>query len=159
MKETFLFTILGLLLVLSACFQKTPEPGAETLALEFEPKLTMYEAGKVVFKLGIRNTSPIDQAMGEGADIAAVVTDEEGEIRNQMTIVDRPKISAGETIYPFTSEASCDPGSYTMSITEEGVAPLSVPFEIREIDGKLKLAAPPGLIDPHIDFPVTEPDL
>lgn len=95
MKETFLFTILVLLLVLSACSQKTPELGAETLALEFEPKLTMYEAGKVVFKLGIRNTSPIDQAMGEGADIAAVVTDEEGKIRNQMTIVDRPQNFCG----------------------------------------------------------------
>ena len=137
----------------------TPEPGAETSALKFEPKLTMYEAGKVVFKLGIRNTSSFDKAMGEGADIHAVVTDEDGQIRNQMTIVDRPKISSGETAFPLTYEAIYDPGSYTMSISGEGVPAFSVPFEIRKIEGLLKLAAPPGYIDPHTEFTLTEPNL
>lgn len=159
MKKTFLFAILVLLLVLSACSQKTPEPGVETSAFEFEPKLTMHEPGKVVFKLGITNTSNADQTKGEDADIRAVVTDEDGEIRNQMTIVDRPEISAGETVFPLTYEAIYDMGSYTMSITGEGVQPLSVSFEIREIDGTLNLAAHPGYIDPHTGFTIDDSDL
>ncbi len=159
MKKTFLFTILVLLLVFSACSQKTPEPGVETSAFEFEPKLTMHEPGKVVLKLGITNTSNADQTKGEDADIRAVVTDEDGEIRNQMTIVDRPEISAGETVFPLTYEAIYDMGSYTMSITGEGVQPLSVSFEIREIDGTLNLAAHPGYIDPHTGFTIDDSDL
>ncbi|HEY9121811.1 MAG TPA: hypothetical protein VIM80_02335 [Brevefilum sp.] len=159
MKKTFIFPILVLTLVLSACSQKTPEPGVETSAFMFEPKLTMYEPGKVVFKLGITNTSNADQTKGEDADIAAVVTNEDGEIRNQMTIVDRPEISAGETVFPLTYEAIYDPGSYTLSITGESVPPLSVSFEIREIDGELKLAAHPGFIDPHTGFTIDDLDL
>jgi len=46
-----------------------------------------------------------------------------------------------------------------MSITGEGMPPLSVPFEIREIEGLIKLAAPPGYIDPHTEFTLTEPNL
>lgn len=76
--------------------------------------------------------------MVEGANILAVITDEDGQIRNQMTIVDRPKISSGETVFPLTYDAIYDPGSYTISISGEGVPPLSVPFEIREIEGFLK---------------------
>lgn len=159
MKKTFIFTILVLMLVLSACVQKTPEPGVETSVFMFEPKLTMYEPGKVVFKLGITNTSNADQNKGEDADIRAVVTDKVGEIRNQMTIVDRPEISAGETVFPLTYEAIYDPGSYKMSITGEGVQPLTVSFEIREIDGELKLAANPGFIDPHTGFTIDDLDL
>jgi hypothetical protein len=159
MKKTFLSTILGLLLILSACSQKTPEPNVETSAFKFEPKLTMYEAGKVVFKLGITNTSSADQTKGEDADIRAVVTDEDGEIRNQMTIVDRPEISAGETVFPLTYEAIYEPGSYTMSITGEDLPQLSVSFEIREIDGELNLAAHPGYIDPHTGFTIDDSDL
>ncbi|MDF1519126.1 MAG: hypothetical protein RQ728_06410 [Brevefilum sp.] len=148
-----------MLLILSACSQKTPEPGVETSAFKFEPKLTMYEPGKVVFKLGITNTSNSDQTKGEDADICGVVTDEDGEIRNQMTIVERPKISSGETVFPLTYEAIYDPGSYTMSISGEGVPPLSVSFEIRDIEGLLKLAVHPGYIDPHTGFTIDVPDL
>lgn len=137
-KKIFLLIILGVLFVLPACAQMTPSPTDEIAELTFEPKLTMFESGKVHFELGIANTSGKEQAMVEGANILAVITDEDGQIRNQMTIVDRPKISSGETVFPLTYDAIYDPGSYTISISGEGVPPLSVPFEIREIEGFLK---------------------
>lgn len=46
-KKIFLLIILGLLFVLPACAQMTPSPTDEIAELTFEPKLTMFESGKV----------------------------------------------------------------------------------------------------------------
>jgi len=119
----------------------------------------MFESGKVQFDLGIANPSGSNQPMVDDVNIQAVVTNQEGNIRNQMTIVDLPSIPAGEAKYPLTYEAIYDPGQYEMSITGEGIPTLTFPFEIREEDGILKLAAHPQYIDPHTGFTIDDLDL
>jgi len=159
MKKSGLILIIGLVFALSACAEMTPSPTDEMAELAFEPKLTMFEAGKVHFELGISNVSGPDQPMVEDVNIRAVVTNEEGAIRNQMTIVDLPQIPAGEGKFPMTYEAVYDPGQYAMSITGEGIPSLSFSFEVREEDGILKLAAHAKYIDPHTGFTIDDPDL
>lgn len=159
MKKIGLSLIIWLVIVLSACSEVTPSTTPEMAELAFEPKLTMFESGKVHFELGIANTSGPDQPMVDDVNIRAVVTNQEGVIRNQMTIVDLPPIPSGEAKSPLTYEAMYDEGQYVMSITGEGIPSLSFPFEIREEDGLLKLAAHPEYIDPHTGFTIDEPDL
>lgn len=159
MKKIGLILIIGLVFVLSACAEMTPSPTAEMAELAFEPKLTMYESGRVVFKLGIANTAGPDQPMVDDVNIRAVVTNEEGIIRNQMSIVDLPSIPTGEVKSPLTYEATYDPGQYVMSITGEGIPSLSFPFEVREVDGLVKLAAHSQYIDPHTGFTIDDSDL
>lgn len=159
MKKSRWMILIGLIFVLSACAEMTPIPTAETVELAFEPKLTMYESGRVVFKLGIANTAGPDQPMVDDVNIRAVVTNQEGVIRNQMSIVDLPSIPAGEVKSPLTYEATYDPGQYEMSITGEGIPSLSFPFEVREVDGLVKLAAHAQYIDPHTGFTIDDPDL
>jgi hypothetical protein len=151
--------LIGLVFLLSACADMTPTPTDEMAEIAFEPKLTMFESGRVSFKLGIANTSGPDQPMVDDVNIRAVVTNEEGGIRNQMTIVDLPSIPAGETKSPLTYEAVYEPGQYVMSITGEGIPSLSFSFEVREEDGILKLAAHPQFIDPHTGFTIDDSDL
>ena len=159
MKKSRLVLIIGLVFILSACAEMTPSPKAEVAELAFAPKLTMFESGKVHFELGIENTSGPDQPMVDDVNIRAVVTNEEGVIRNQMTIVDLPSIPAGEAKFPLTYEAMYEEGQYVMSITGEGIPSLSFPFEIRKEDGLLKLAAHPKYIDPHTGFTIDDSDL
>ena len=159
MKKRSLILVIGLIFVLSACAEMTPSPTAEMAEITFDPKLTMFEAGKVHFELGIANASGPDQPMVEDVNIRAVVTNEAGVIRNQMTIVDLPSIPSGESKFPLTYEAMYDEGQYVMSITGEGIPSLSFPFEIREEGGLLKLAAHPNFIDPHTGFTIDDPDL
>lgn len=157
MTKNLLLIALGLLILLSGCAQLTATPTGATPELSFEPKLSMYEAGKVHFEFGIANEAGSDQPMVDDVNIRAVVTNEEGEIRNQMTIVDLSPISAGETAFPLIYEAVYDPGQYEMSISGEGIPSLSLNFEIREEDNVLKLAAHPDYIDPHTGFTIDEP--
>jgi len=154
MKYRPLLLIIGFLVFLAACAQVTPSPTAEMPDLAFAPKLSMYEAGKVHFELGIANEAGPEQPMVEDANIRAVITDSDGKIRNQMSIVDMPHIPAGETVFPLTYEAVYDPGDYIMSLTGKGVASLSLNFEIREVDGLSRLAAHPKYIDPHTEFTI-----
>jgi len=158
MKKSWIF-IIGLMFLVSACGEMTPTPTNQMVELAFEPRLTMFESGKVQFDLGIANPSGSNQPMVDDVNIQAVVTNQEGNIRNQMTIVDLPSIPAGEAKYPLTYEAIYDPGQYEMSITGEGIPTLTFSFEIREEDGILKLAAHPLYIDPHTGFTIDDLDL
>ncbi len=148
-----------LLLMLSACADMTSSPTVEMPELTFEPKLTMYESGRVHFDLGVANISGPDQPMVEDVIIRVVVTDEKGAIRNQMTIENLPQIPAGEAKFPLTYEAIYAPGQYVISITGEDIPSLSFSFEIRDVDGFLKLAAHPDYIDPHTGFTIDDRDL
>ena len=155
MKKFAFFAILVVFL-LSAC-----GPSEQTAApqLQFVPKLTMYESGVVHFEVGVMNESGQEFAGLEDVNIRVVVTDVDGEIRNQMRIIDLGRIQANEEVYPLTYEAEYDPGRYVASLTGEGIPSLSVPFEIRVIGGLRKLAAPPDFIDPGTEFTLIDPDL
>lgn len=145
--------------MLSACAEMTPPKTAEMAELAFESKLMMFEPGEFQFQLGIANLSGRDQPMVEDVNINAVVTNEEGAIRNRFIIVDLPAIPAGEAKFPLTYEATYDPGQYVMSITGESIPSHSFSFEIREENGILKLVANPEYIDPHTNYIITDPDL
>ena len=159
MKKVGLFLMIGIFFMLSACAEMTASPTAEMAELAFDPTLTMFESGKIHFELGIANMAGPDQPMVDDVDIQAVVTNEDGDIRNRMTIVDLPSIPAGESKSPLTYEAVYEPGKYVMSITGEGIPSLAFPFEVREVDGLLKLAAHPDYIDPHTGFTIDDRDL
>lgn len=60
-----------------------------------------------------------------------IVTNKEGKIRNQMTIVEIQEIDTDEVIYPLVYEAVYETGGYTLSMTGNGIESLSVDFEIR----------------------------
>ena len=159
MKKFGLIVTVILFTLLSACANLGPTETADVAELAFEPKLTMYESGTMHFTLGIANQGEAEQPMVRDVNIRAVVTNAQGKIRNQMTIVDLSPIAAGETSLPLTYEAVYEPGQYVLSISGEGIYSLSLNFEIREVDDVLKLAAHPRYIDPHTGFTVDEPGL
>lgn len=92
-------------------------------------------------------------------NIRAVVTNEEGKIRNQMTILDLGDIPAQDSAYPLLYDAVYEPGTYVMSLTGEGIPSLALKFEIRKQHRVRKLAAPPEFIDPHTGFTIDDPNL
>ena len=158
MKKIKIFLILSFLVILCACEQASPSPTPAEPSLRFVPQLSMFEEGKVHFELGIANESAQDQPVIKDTNIRAVVTDEAGKIRNQMTIIDRPAVPGNETVFPLTYEAVYDPGRYVLSLTGETIPSLSFSFEIREVDDLRKLAAPYDYINPHTEFTITDPD-
>ncbi len=147
------------LLVLSACAELEATPTEQIPNLRFVPMLTMYEEGKVHFEIGIVNEANQAFSGAEDVNIRAIVTNEEGKIRNQMTILDLGPIPAQDSAYPLLYEAVYDPGKYVMSLTGENIPSLSLAFEIREEDGIRKLVAHPDYIDPHTGFTISDPDL
>jgi hypothetical protein len=159
MKFKRLILIFGLMLLLSACTGWTPATPSEQPDLSFEPKLSMFESGKVQFTLGIANETEQDSDTIAEGNIRAIITDESGEIRNQMTIVDVPAIPGEDTVYPLIYEAVYDPGKYMMSLSGKGITSTALNFEIREVEGVIKLAAQPGYIDPNTEFTLIDPDL
>jgi len=136
-----------------------PTRTAEAPSLRFVPTLTMYEEGKVYFEIGVANEAGSEQPPINDVNIRAVVTNEAGKIRSQITIVDLGAIPAEESLHPLLYEAVYDPGRCVMSLTGENIPSLSVTFEIREQDGIRKLAASPEFIDPHTEFTISDPDL
>ena len=145
--------------ILAACTPAEGTPAAQEPDLCFNPRVTMFEEGKVQFDLGIANKAGRDQLMIDDANIQATITDQYGKIRNQLRIVDVGPIPAGRTAFPLTYEAVYDPGRYVVSLTGEVLPSLSFAFEIREEDGVRKLAAPPEVIQPHTEFTLDAPDL
>jgi len=152
MKKIGKILLLSMVFLLAACAGAETSPTLETPALQFEPKITMFEEGKVHFELGITNEANREQPMIEDANIRAVVTDRAGKIRNQMTLFDLGPISANETVFPTVYEAVYDPGRYTISLTGEDVPSLSFNFTIREEDDVRTLIAPSKFINPFTEF-------
>jgi hypothetical protein len=155
-KGTLLVLILS---AITGCGLFQPEGSTDSAELRFDPKLTMFEAGVVTFRVGAVNEADVDAAPLEQADIEVVVTDAEGEIRNQMYLVGLPAIPAGESVHPLEYEASYEPGVYTVSFEGEGLPDLTLTFRIEEESGMRKLAAHPDWIDPYTEFVITDPDL
>ena len=158
MKRMKMILIITIFVLLSACAEMQPSPTVQEPALQFAPKLTMHEEGKVHFELGVINEASQEQPTIKDANIRAVVTNQDGMIRNQMSIVDLGPIPEDTAVYPMTYDAFYDPGQYMMTLTAENIPTLSIPFEIREEDGDIKLAAPHEYIDPHTGFTITDPD-
>ncbi len=158
MKRQNFLLITIILAFLSACAPSAPTATETIPLLNFAPKMTMFEEGKVQFELGIVNTSNRTHNAIEEANIRMIVTNKEGKIRNQMTIVEIQEIEVDETIYPLVYEAVYETGSYTLSMTGNGIESLSIDFEIRDIGGIRKLAAPSRFIDPFTEFTVSIPD-
>jgi hypothetical protein len=161
MKHLKIFLLMTIFVVLSACApttQTTPTTTEIAPILNFAPKMTMFEEGKVQFELGIVNLSNRTREAIKDANIRMIVTNQEGKIRNQMTIVEIQAIEADETITPLIYEAVYDVGAYTLSMTGQGIESLSVDFEIRDIGGVRKLAAPGRYVDPFTEFTVSIPD-
>lgn len=152
MRKIRMLLLLSAVFILSACAGTETTPTLEVPALQFVPKITMFEEGKVHFELGIANEANREQPMIENANVRAVVTDRAGKIRNQMTIYDLGPISANETVFPTVYEAVYDPGRYTISLTGEDIPSLSFNFTIREDDDVRTLVAPAEYIDPFTEF-------
>jgi len=159
MKRIKFLMFISILMLLSACAGLEASPTMQAPVLKFIPKMTMVEEGQVHFELGVINDANHEQLGIQGVDIRAVVTNEEGKIRNQMTIVDLGPIPEDTSVYPMTYDAMYDPGKYEMTLTGEYLPSLTLAFEVREEDGILKLAASHEYIDPHTGFTVTDPDL
>ena len=161
MKHLKFLLLMTIFIILSACAPTTPTTSTTTEIaplLNFAPKMTMFEEGKVQFEFGIANNSNRQRDAIEDANIRLIVTNKEGKIRNQMTIVDIQAIEADETIIPLIYEAVYDIGAYNLSMTGQGIESLSVEFEIRDIGGVRKLAASGRYIDPFTEFTVSIPD-
>lgn len=159
MKMNLRIGLLFGLMFLMACTPTDPAPSVSEPDLRFVPQVTMFEEGKVQFDLGIANEASRDQPMIEDANIQVTITDEAGQIRNQMKVVDIGPISGDMSTFPLTYEAVYDPGRYVVSLTGEGLPSLTFPFEIREANGVRKLAAPPEFINPFTEFTLTATDL
>lgn len=144
--------LLSVVFLLSACAGAETSPTLEMPALQFEPKITMFEEGKVHFELGIANQANSEQPTIEDASVRVVVTDRAGKIRNQMTIFHLGPIPANETVFPADYEAVYDPGRYTISLTGEDIPSLSFEFTIRENNDVRTLVAPAEFIDPFTEF-------
>ncbi len=155
-KHMLFFTVL---ISITGCGLLDSVNETEVPALRFDPKLTMYDAGVVTFNVGVANESGVDAPPLNQADIDVVVTDEAGEVRNQMYLADLTSIPAGESVHPLIYEASYKSGFYTMSITGETLPDLTLNFRIEAVDGVPKLVAHPDWIDPYTAFTVTDPDL
>ena len=154
MKQFRIIIIAIVLVFLSACEAGTQEPTETSPALNFSPKISMFEEGKVQIELGISNTSNRVSPAIEDANIRMIVTNKEGKIRNQMTIVEIQEIDADEVIYPLVYEAVYEMGAYTLSMTGNGIESLSIDIEIRKIGGIRKLAAPSRYIEPFTEFTI-----
>lgn len=152
MKTLIKFLLLSAVFLLSACAGAGTSPTLEMPALQFEPKITMFEEGKVHFELGIVNQANREQPMVEDANVRAVVTDRAGKIRNQMIVFDLGPIPANETVFPAVFEAVYDPGRYTISLTGEDIPSMSFAFTIREENDVRTLEAPAEFIDPFTEF-------
>ena len=114
----------------------------------------MFEEGKVQIELGVVNISNRRSPAIKDANLRLIVTNKEGKIRNQMTIVEIQEIDADEAVFPLVYEAVYETGAYTLSMTGKGIQSLSIDFEIRDIGGVRKLAAPSRFIDPFTEFTV-----
>lgn len=154
MKPLKILLITFILILLSACDGSPQTPTTITPALNFSPKLSMFEEGKVQIELGIINISNRRQSAIEDASIRMIVTTKEGKIHNQMTIQEIQAIDADEAIYPLIFEAVYEMGTYTLSMTGNGIESLSIDIEIRDIGGVRKLAAPSRFINPFTEFTI-----
>lgn len=159
MRTIRVLLIAGFILVASACAEVQPSPTVEAPSLRFEPRITMFEEGKVHFEMGIANQRNSDQAAIDNADIRMVVTNQAGKIRNEMTIVHLGSISGNETITPLEYDGVYEPGRYVASLTSKVVPTLNLNFEIREENDVRILVAPVEFVDPHTEFTETGPDL
>lgn len=159
MRTFRFFLIASFLLVASACAEVQPLPTAEETSLRFEPRITMFEEGKVHFELGIANQRNSDQAAIDNADIRMVVTNQTGKIRNELTIVPLGPIPANETVIPINYDGVYEPGRYVASLTSKVIPTLNLTFEIREENDIRILVAPVEFIDPYTEFTETVPDL
>ena len=154
MKQFKILLMTIILIFLSACEVSTQTPTTTTPVLNFSPKMTMFEEGKIQIELGVVNISNRRSPAIKNANLRLIVTNEEGKIRNQMTIVEIQEIDADEAVYPLVYEAVYETGAYTLSMTGNGIESLSIDFEIRDIGGVRKLAAPSRFIDPFTEFTV-----
>ena len=160
MKKVKIIAIVGAVLFLvAACAPMTPSPTPQPPELSFSPRMTMFEEGKITFELGVNNDGNTPSSEIDDVNIRAVITDEQGKIRNQMTIVDLGAIPAGGRTAPLVYEAVYDEGSYVMSLTGEDLTSLTIPFEIREEDDIRMLAAPAEYINPHTEFTIDSHNL
>jgi len=121
--------------------------------------MTMLEAGKVHFELGVHNRANREQPAPDDVNIRAVITDQDGSVRNQLLIIDLGLIEADETVYPLTYDSVYSKGQYEMTLTAESIPKRVVYFEIREEGGVNMLAAPPDVIDSHTEFTIDDLDL
>ena len=154
MKRIKILIIFVILIFLSACDVNTQTSTPTTPMLNFSPKISMFEEGKVQIELGITNISNRRHPAIEDANIRMIVTNKKGKIRNQMTILEIQAIDADEAIYPLIYEAVYETGAYTLSMTGKGIESLSIDIEIRDIGGVRKLAAPSRYIDPFTEFTI-----
>ncbi len=145
--------------LLSGCGLFNREPEETTPMLVFDPKLTMYESGEITFKIGVANESKTTISPVDDVNIEAVVMDDQGVIRNQMTIVEIETVPAGGSVHPLTYKAVYETGRYVMRLTGNNLPTLEVPFEVIEEEGVQKLVSLPDWIDPYTEFVITVPEL
>lgn len=156
MKRQMNLLLVSFVLMLSACVNVSPSTTEELPSLAFEPRMTMFEAGKVHFELGVHNRANRSQPALDDVNIRAVITDQDGDVRNQLSIIDLGPIEADKTVYPLTYEAVYTKGIYEMTLTAEGIPTRVINFEIREEEGVSMLAAAPDMIDPHTEFTIDD---
>jgi hypothetical protein len=150
----------GLCLLASAagCGQLDAQDEMVVSGLRLVPRLTMFDEGEVHFEFGVLNESGSRISRMEDANIEITVTDQGGEIRNQMWIAELPALAPGESVYPLTIDAVFVPGEYEVQMTGKDMSDhLTFRFEIIEQDDGVVLAAHPDLIDPHTEFTVSDP--
>lgn len=155
MKKMYLIFVVAIL-ALSACSSPPQSQTPNPIALRFAPKLSMFEEGTVHFEVGVANDSQEDFTGMKEANVQVVVTSESGEIRNQMWIGELSTIPGREAVYPLIYEAVYEIGLYVATFSGEDIPTLSVPFEIRDENGTIMLAASPEFIDPYTEFTLTE---
>jgi hypothetical protein len=159
MKTIRVLLLAMFLMVMTGCAELEPAatPTEELPALVFSPKITMYEAGKIHLEIGIANQSGKEQVMIEDISIRAVITDEAGQLQNQLDLVDLGPIQANETAIPLIFEGLYIEGNYVISLTGKDIASFSLPFEIVVRGGLDRLSAPSEYIDPATEFTIEAP--
>jgi len=159
MKTFRVLILIAFLVILTGCaeLESAATPTEELPALVFSPKITMYEAGKIHLEIGIANQADREQPLVENISIRAVITNDAGQLQDQVDLIDLGPIQANETAIPLIFEGLYTEGNYVISLTGNDIPSLSLPFEIVARGGLNRLSAPSEYIDPATEFTIEAP--